>query len=170
MNIRKFLLSLLLACSFLLSNPLPVSHAEATRANKSLNSNTDLSSFSPAACMFNIPSGSVEGRDIECGYLTVPLSHADPEGPSIRLAVAIIRSLDSNPKSDPLVIAQGGPGGSTIDTYVSPLLSPNSRIRADRDIILFDQRGTLYSQPSLYCKEYDQFMLDYLETDLSPDE
>ena len=40
-------------------------------------------------------------------------------------------------------MAQGGPGGSTIDTYASMLLSPDTRLRADRDVIWFDQRGTL---------------------------
>ena len=29
----------------------------------------------------------------------------------------------------------------------------NSRIRRNRDLVLFDQRGTLYSKPNLFCQE-----------------
>ena len=50
-------------------------------------------------------------------------------------------------------MAQGGPGGSTIDTFVPffqlgyyPALET---LRAERDIVLYDQRGTLYAQPAL---------------------
>lgn len=128
------------------------------------------SAFTPAKCMFTVPSNAAEGVDITCGYLAVPAEHAKPDGPTLSLAVAIIKSRAPNVKTDPVVFAQGGPGGSTIDTYVGPLLSNQSRLRADRDIILFDQRGTLYSQPSLYCKEYDKLVLDSLEKDVSPDE
>ena len=47
-----------------------------------------------------------------------------------------------------------GPGGSTIDTYAEYLLSlPESRPVLNRDIVLWDQRGTLYSKPALMCPE-----------------
>ncbi len=71
--------------------------------------------------MFDLPTGVVEGTDVICGYLTVPEQHNQPDGPTIQLAVAIIKSQDPNPKSDPLFVAQGGPGGSTIETYATPL-------------------------------------------------
>jgi pimeloyl-ACP methyl ester carboxylesterase len=125
--------------------------------------------FQSAPCMFDLPAGAVEGTDISCGYLTVPAQHNEPDGPSIQLAVAIIRSLDPNPKPDPLFLAQGGPGGSTIETYAAPLLS-NSSLRADRDIVLFDQRGTLYSKPALYCPEMDQLTKDTIEKVLTREE
>ncbi|MFQ3632875.1 MAG: transporter, partial [Roseiflexus sp.] len=94
--------------------------------------------FQPSACMFELPVGAVEGRDLECGWLQVPERHAQPDGPTIRLAVAIIKSRASNPKPDPLVMLQGGPGGSTIDTYTQILFASGSRLRdmLDRDIIL----------------------------------
>lgn len=126
--------------------------------------------FTPAKCMFTVPGSATEGADIICGYLTVPEDYAQPDGATIRLAVAIIKSKRENKKVDPIFFAQGGPGGSTLDSYVDPLLSPDSRLRKDRDLVLFDQRGTLYSQPSLYCKEYDQLILDTLEKDLTTEE
>jgi pimeloyl-ACP methyl ester carboxylesterase len=125
--------------------------------------------FQPARCMFDLPIGAVEGEDVQCGYLTVPEEHINPDGPTIQLAVAIIKSKDLQPKPDPLVLAQGGPGGSTIDTY-APALLGNNNIRKDRDIILFDQRGTLYSKPALYCDEIDQITIDTLDQNLTIDE
>jgi pimeloyl-ACP methyl ester carboxylesterase len=125
--------------------------------------------FTPGACPISIPPGSQEGIDIICGFVEVPSNYSDPQGPTLQLAVAIIKSLKNEPKQDPVFFAQGGPGGSTLKTYISPLLSANSRLRADRDIVLFDQRGTLYSRPSLYCDEYDEYVLENLDTDF-PDE
>ena len=110
--------------------------------------------FEPAACMFDLAPGVREGEDVECGYLTVPEQHARPDGPTIQLAVAIVKSHDPNRRPDPLVMLQGGPGGSTIDLFSQALfLPPADALRADRDIVLFDQRGTLYSKPSLACPE-----------------
>lgn len=128
--------------------------------------------FQPDACMFELPAGAVEGRDLECGWLRVPKRHAQPEGPSIRLAVAIVRSRASDRKPDPLVMLQGGPGGSTIDTYTKILFSPGSRLRdmLDRDIVLFDQRGTLYSEPSLVCREQMDLVARTIEQRLTYEE
>ena len=125
--------------------------------------------FEPAKCMFELPPGVTEGEDVVCGYVSAPLEHANPDGPAIRLAVAVLKSSDPAPRPDPLFIAQGGPGGSTIDTYAGPLLG-GSPLRGSRDIVLFDQRGTLYSQPALLCTEIDQLTLDIIEKDLSNEE
>jgi pimeloyl-ACP methyl ester carboxylesterase len=127
--------------------------------------------FEPAACMFDLPPGIVEGRDIECGYLTVPEQHARPEEGSIRLAVAIVRSQSENPQPDPLVMLQGGPGGSTIDYFSQALFLPNGqRLRADRDIVLFDQRGTLHSEPALICTEDAELIERTIEQRISDEE
>jgi len=125
--------------------------------------------FQQAPCMFTLPAGAVEGTDILCGYLTVPEEHATPNGQTIQLAVAIIKSQEANPKPDPVFLAQGGPGGSTIDTYIELLFTGKSILR-DRDIVLFDQRGTLYSKPALYCTEIDQLTADTIEKVISREE
>ncbi|MBP7599930.1 MAG: alpha/beta fold hydrolase [Thermoflexales bacterium] len=88
---------------------------------------------------------------IECGYVAVPLEHAKPAGPTIKLAVAILRAKAPIPDGDPLVMLQGGPGGGTIETYVTIMSA--SPLRATRDIVLFDQRGTGKSLPALKCPE-----------------
>ena len=88
---------------------------------------------------------------IECGYVAVPLEHAKPDGPSIKLAVAILRATGATRDADPFVMLQGGPGGGTIETYVT-VMGANP-LRATRDIVLFDQRGTGKSIPALKCPE-----------------
>ncbi|MGB7338419.1 MAG: alpha/beta hydrolase [Phototrophicaceae bacterium] len=115
----------------------------------------DTPAFESAPCPVAIPFGFVEDTgagSIECGFVTVPEFHAVPDGNQIRVAVAIIHSTTPNPAADPVFMEQGGPGGSTIDLFVqlAPLFAP---ILAERDIVLVEQRGTLYSEPSLTCPE-----------------
>lgn len=129
------------------------------------------SAFEPATCMFELPAGVEDGRDVDCGWLRVPERHARPDGPSIRLAVAIIRTKAVNPALDPLVMLQGGPGGSTIDTYMQVIFAPGSRLNSlNRDVILFDQRGTLYSEPSLICNEQFDLVEQTIEQRLTYEE
>lgn len=90
-----------------------------------------------------------------CGFVSVPLRHGDAASPRIRLAVVVIAALDvQNRRPDPLFIAQGGPGGSTIGTFAQTLLDdPAKRPTLNRDLVLWDQRGTYFSQPRLKCRE-----------------
>ena len=125
--------------------------------------------FEPSVCMIDLPSGYEIEKRVECGYLVVPETHSQPQGKTIRLAVVILKSISSNPRPDPLIMMQGGPGGSTIYTYAERLLS-GSRLLADRDIILFDQRGTLYSQPALTCPEIFDLTIQTLNQNLSTEE
>jgi len=125
--------------------------------------------FTPAACMFKLPAGVKDGDGIQCGYLTVPEDRSNPNSPTLRLAVAVIKNRALHPSSDPLVMAQGGPGGSTIETYGQTLLTKRDFL-PDRDIILFDQRGTKYSTPNLYCTELDKLLADTVEKRLTDEE
>lgn len=126
--------------------------------------------FENAPCMFDLPQGATIDREIQCGYLHVPEEYNQPEGPTIRLAVAILKSPSADSQKDPLVLAQGGPGGSTIETYVN--LFSNSRLDfvKNRDIILLEQRGTLYSDHALMCPEILDETIQTLDQDLGLDE
>ena len=91
-----------------------------------------------------------------CGFVSVPLRHRDPASPRIRLAVVVIPALadKDHRRADPLFLAQGGPGGTTIGTFAQLLVSdPGKRPTLNRDIVLWDQRGTYFSQPRLQCRE-----------------
>lgn len=101
----------------------------------------------------NIPAGS----GVECGYVAAPLRHARPDGVKIQLGTVIIPSHDPHRQPDPLFLAQGGPGGSTIGTFASIIInSPEYNPAPNRDLVLWDQRGTLYSKPALTCPEATQ--------------
>jgi pimeloyl-ACP methyl ester carboxylesterase len=63
----------------------------------------------------------------------------------------VIKSTSSDPAPDPLVAEAGGPGVSTLASASSMLGSAD--LRAQRDIVLIEQRGTLYSKPYLVCEE-----------------
>jgi pimeloyl-ACP methyl ester carboxylesterase len=133
--------------------------------------------FESAPCTF----AGVEqfaGDAIECGYLVVPERHANPEGRTIRLAVAILKRTAGSPGADendeqpaPLVMAQGGPGGSTLDSFL-PLFGSGelAPLLEDRDVVLFDQRGTLYSEPALLCPESIALTEETIEQDLTREE
>lgn len=127
------------------------SRPQATQAKP----NTQFSdAFAEVSCATMLPDAMLEPDQATCGYVTVPELHAEPDGNTIELAVVIFHSTGSSSAPDPLVMMQGGPGGSTIDTYTSLItLGDDFTILDDRDIVLFDQRGTLYSKPNLICKE-----------------
>jgi hypothetical protein len=55
-----------------------------------------LPTFESAGCQFDAPSG----YKAECGYLTVPEDGSQPEGPQIRLHLAIFKSTSPNPEPD----------------------------------------------------------------------
>ncbi|GIK43908.1 MAG: hypothetical protein BroJett011_77410 [Chloroflexota bacterium] len=127
--------------------------------------------FEPAECTFEFPLVkylSPNRVGFQCGYVTVPEQHSQPSGPTIRLAVTTLPSTAKNPAPDPLFMAQGGPGGSSLELF--PLFMLSSPIREERDIVIFDQRGTYYSEPNLLCPELDELTRETLELDLSQEE
>ncbi|MEG3440258.1 alpha/beta hydrolase [Pannus brasiliensis CCIBt3594] len=112
-------------------------------------------------------SGTQEGKDYECGYLTVPEVHSQQRGKQIQVAIAIVKSTNPKP-SEPLILFQGGPGGSSLDIFPRLLSNPDDRsvqkLRAQRDLIAFDKRGNRYSRPRLNCPEYKE-----LESEETPE-
>lgn len=123
--------------------------------------------FETADCEFAVPNG----RDVECGFLTVPENRDDvANGRTVRLHVAIFASDSDNPAPDPIVYLEGGPGGDALETV--PLIFEDrfSPFLENHTFIMFDQRGTGYAQPSLACPEMIDVTLDTLDDDLSIEE
>jgi pimeloyl-ACP methyl ester carboxylesterase len=85
---------------------------------------------------------------IECGFLYVPEDRDNPDSPEVGIAVVIIYSTSPNPLPDPVLYLEGGPGGSGLFAIEDWIESP---ILQERDIVLFDQRGTGFSEPHLGC-------------------
>ncbi len=109
--------------------------------------------FEPSACPVGVPAGA----KVDCGYLIVPQDRQQPEGRTIRMAVAILKSRSQNPATDPLVFLAGGPGASALASLGWWLGSP---LLDHRDIILLEQRGTHYADPWLDCPEIDAALRD----------
>lgn len=123
-------------------------------------------SFQEAPCPVELPENVEEDGEIVCGYVTVPEEHANQNGRTIRLAVAIVKAIGDDSAPDPLVIEAGGPGGSSIAGASGLFSSQMADIREKRDIVLIEQRGTTYSEPSLLCDEQYQAGIDVLKEDL----
>lgn len=89
-----------------------------------------------------------------CGFLIVPENRSKPTGRLVRLAVAIVPSRIKPAQPDPIVFMAGGPGEAAIlDT---PFLV-KADVNSNRDLIIMNQRGTLYDDPDLNCPEIDRF-------------
>ncbi len=127
--------------------------------------------FTPTDCAdFNLNIGFDPAYPAQCGYITVPEVHQQPDGPQIELAVLILPNPSGGPTAaSPFVITQGGPGGATIETYAQKL-TVDSPLRQGRDVILFDQRGTGLSKPSLACPELLTLTKEILNLDLTLEE
>ena len=82
--------------------------------------------FEEAPCPMAVPEGVVEGKDVVCGYVTVPEHHGSPDSRTLKLAVARLASLTEDPLPDPLVPLPTGPGASALDLRVSAR-RPHSR-------------------------------------------
>lgn len=105
--------------------------------------------YEKVPCPFDIPIHS----DTDCGYLIVPEDRTGDPNHTIKLAVAVYHSTSDSPLPDPVIFLQGGPGAGAVqlsadayDFLVVPYL-------ANRDFIVFDQRGTGLSEPILNCDE-----------------
>jgi len=99
----------------------------------------------------------------ECASLEVPENYAAPNGKTIRLAIAKIKSMSSRPEADPFTMISGGPGQSAIESYIG-VRGAFEKIREHRDIYLIDQRGTGQSN-QLQCKSDDDAYMDPFDYD-----
>jgi pimeloyl-ACP methyl ester carboxylesterase len=114
------------------------------------------------ACPFDVPTS----RFVECGYLTVPENRSRPGSRNIRLAVAVMKSDTPAPRADPIVYLEGGPGGSALEVAYLAFEDWFAPFVADRDIILFDQRGVGHSKPALDCPQFNDAFRKSVEEDI----
>jgi pimeloyl-ACP methyl ester carboxylesterase len=96
-----------------------------------------------------------------CGTLTVFEDRAAAVGRTIGLRIVVLPALTELPALDPLFILAGGPGqAATVEAVASvERLAP---VRAERDIILVDVRGTGGSNPLDCTPRSPQELLDLL--------
>jgi pimeloyl-ACP methyl ester carboxylesterase len=118
--------------------------------------------FEAAPCFFDVPSGVVEGEDVLCGYVIVPEDHADPDGPTIRLAVVVIKDDSAAHQDDPVMLLAGGPGEKVVTNALLFGQALQTMAR-NRDLIVFDQRGVGLSEPALECPEFTDAAFDLFD-------
>jgi len=114
--------------------------------------------FEEGPCPFDVP----EGAPVECGFVIVPEDHNDPNGPTIKLAVAVVKDESDEHQPDPVILLSGGPGEKTVHNALAlgAVLAP---IHPNRDLMIFDQRGVGLSEPALECPEFLEAMYDILD-------
>jgi pimeloyl-ACP methyl ester carboxylesterase len=163
MNRNRYLIFLLVLCLAIFACNLPTSAppsisvspsapAQETRIPVAPTSTSVIvyqPIFESAPCVFSVPAG----YSPECGYLIVPENRTRADSPLIRLHVAIFRNRAGASVADPVVHLAGGPGSSSLDVASYMFGQGLDAILDQRDFILFDQRGTGYSQPRLDCPE-----------------
>lgn len=136
----------------LLSRTSPV--AVATPTVRPTQAQTLKAVFHTAACPFKVGAGIVEGQTLICGYVTVPENRAVHNGRTVRLAVATFKATPGKADPDPVLRLDGGPGGPSLASFAVYVTGATYKLFVyDHDLIMFDQRGTGYSQPSLNCPE-----------------
>lgn len=102
-------------------------------------------------CPFAVP-----GVDLECGALVVPADRGDPAAGTMTLRFGIARAPERTAE-DPVVYLSGGPGQGAMElipTAWGVLYEPLVR---GRDLVILDQRGIGFSEPSLFCPEYSEW-------------
>lgn len=108
--------------------------------------------FVPSACLY--PGAPY--LDTECGYLRVPEDRSKPAGKTIELYVMVIKSQAATPAAEPLILLNGGPGAPGQPVVTLLVQDGLGYIWGmERDVIYFDQRGTNFSKPALYCPEIE---------------
>jgi pimeloyl-ACP methyl ester carboxylesterase len=91
--------------------------------------------------------------EVTCGTVEVPEDRTDPESRTITLAVARLHARTPDPRPDPVVQLEGGPGFPSLEDVEG---YARSAVLDERDFILWDQRGTGFSDPNLDCPETNE--------------
>jgi len=115
------------------------------------------STLDEKSCRLEHPS--LPAAFARCATLVVPEDYASPDGPTLDLFVARVPARTATPTADPLLLVNGGPGGSTVDLYLQQRAA-FAPVLLDRDIVLLDQRGTGRSLAGLTCDVPDDLELE----------
>jgi pimeloyl-ACP methyl ester carboxylesterase len=94
---------------------------------------------------------NLRAHKAECGFATVPLDYARPDGATVELAISRIKhTVPDKQYQGVMLVNPGGPGGRGFGLSVLGSMVP-SGAGAAYDWIGFDPRGVGASKPSLSC-------------------
>ncbi|MDF1597109.1 MAG: alpha/beta hydrolase [Acidimicrobiia bacterium] len=123
--------------------------------------------FIEGRCEFDEPAG----YEVECGWLLAPEDRSNPDnGKTVQLHVAIFHTRAEGAPDDPVVYLEGGPGGDALEAIPFTFTQAFAPFVENRDFIMFDQRGTGFSEPSLECTETTELAYDLLDDDITTGE
>ena len=91
-------------------------------------------------CPADVVDAGPRGATARCGVLRVPRDHADPEGPTLDVAVSVLPA--TGPRRGALVVNPGGPGSPGLDYGVEKAAKLPPAVTATYDVVGFDPRGT----------------------------
>lgn len=135
-------------------------YAVGAFASDSASSRSEFTDVSP--CPFEAAAGLSPER-VTCGYLSVPENRQVEDSAILKLPVAVIHTTAPKPKPDPVIFLAGGPGGSPVSSARSFELFASHAFGADRDIVLYTQRGAALTDPVLDCEAVTSRGAIYLE-------
>lgn len=104
--------------------------------------------FEDSKCVVAVPES--EKRFVRCGYLVVRENRERKNSRTLKLPIIILKSSSRNPEPDPVLRTLGGPGASSLRMINGRRFSPWLN---NRDLVIFEQRGTRYAEPNLDCFE-----------------
>ena len=116
--------------------------------------------FTAGDCPFPVPPEAAD--DVSCGFITVPHDHHQPNGPTFRLAVVVLKDKSPNHQPDPVMLLSGGPGEKVV-AYAQNAAILLEALHPNRDLVIFDQRGVGLSEPALECPEWEQMQFEILD-------
>lgn len=100
----------------------------------------------------DFPVSGPPNFDASYHYLSVPENWEKPSSQNIRLPVVIIRAAQGGSDLPPVMMVVGGPGIGDMSAAAYASAYPWT---AERDFIIFGQRGTEHASPALMCPEYN---------------
>ncbi|MEU2336079.1 alpha/beta hydrolase [Streptomyces sp. NPDC013172] len=94
--------------------------------------------------------GTADYPTLQCGTVTVPLDHRDPDGRKITLALSRVPHTAAAALG-PLLVNPGGPGGSGLSLAGFVASALPKQVAARYDVVGFDPRGVGRSGPAVDC-------------------
>ena len=128
------------------------------------------SGYMPTYEVGDCPFREPPGTSPVCGYMTVPEDRTNSDGRKVSIAVAVFPASSGSVTRPPVVYLEGGPGGEILEVISFAYDALFLALNVESDLVVFDQRGTGFSEPSLACPEFTDALWDLLDGDPSADE
>lgn len=114
-----------------------------------------------------VETEETESGRITRGHFTVYEDREAQTGRQLELDLVILHATGDDPKPDPVFVLVGGPGQGAATIWQQ---MEDAWMRADRDIVLVNQRGTGGSNRLMLPTQLTDNVQDYLEPIIRPEE